>query len=52
MLADALGPPLRVLVTRSDSLSGQTGGITQTPALLHGRSGAAVFADKAHDATA
>ena len=52
MLADALGPPLRFVVTWSDSSPGQTGGITQALALLHGRSGAAVFADKAYDATA
>jgi transposase len=44
MLADALGRPLRVIVT-----AGQVGDITQAPALLEGQSGDAVLADKAYD---
>ena len=42
MLADALGRPLRFIVT-----AGQVGDITQAPALLDGQSGDAVLADKA-----
>jgi transposase len=41
MLADALGRPLRFIVT-----AGQVGDITQAPALLDGQSGDAVLADK------
>lgn len=44
MLADALGRPLRFLVT-----AGQVGDITQAPALLEGQIGKAVLADKAYD---
>ena len=44
MLADALGRPLRFIVT-----SGQVGDITQAPALLEGQIGNAVLADKAYD---
>jgi transposase len=44
MLADALGRPLRFIVT-----AGQVGDITQAPALLEGQSGDAVLADKAYD---
>lgn len=44
MLADALGRPLRFIVT-----SGQVGDITQAPALLEGQ---AVLADKAYDSHA
>ena len=47
MLADALGRPLRFIVT-----PGQTGDVTQAPALLQGRSGQAVLADKAYDGSA
>ena len=47
MLADALGRPLRFIVT-----AGQTGDITQAPALLEGQSGKAVLADKAYDSNA
>ena len=47
MLADALGRPLRFIVT-----AGQTGDITQAPALLEGRTGDAVLADKAYDSNA
>ena len=47
MLADALGRPLRFIVT-----AGQVGDITQAPALLDGRTGAAVLADKAYDSNA
>lgn len=39
-----LGRPLRFIVT-----AGQVGDATQTPALLEGRSGCAVLADKAYD---
>ena len=39
-----LGWPLRVIVT-----TGQIGDVTQAPALLDGRSGDAVLADKAYD---
>lgn len=44
MLADALGRPLRFIIT-----PGQTGDVTQAPALLHGQDGKAVLADKAYD---
>ena len=47
MLADALGRPLRFIVT-----AGQVGDITQAPALLDGQSGASVLADKAYDSNA
>ncbi len=47
MLADALGRPLRFIVT-----AGQVGDITQAPALLQGQSGNAVLADKAYDSKA
>lgn len=47
MLADALGRPLRFIVT-----PGQTGDVTQAPALLHGHDGGAVLADKAYDSKA
>jgi transposase len=47
MLADALGRPLRFIIT-----PGQTGDITQAPTLLHGQDGDAVLADKAYDSNA
>lgn len=47
MLADALGRPLRLIVT-----AGQVGDITQAPALLDGQSADAVLADKAYDSNA
>jgi transposase len=47
MLADALGRPLRFIVT-----AGQVGDITQAPALLDGQTGDAVLADKAYDSNA
>ena len=47
MLADALGRPLRFIVT-----AGQVGDITQAPALLDGQSGDAVLGDKAYDSNA
>jgi transposase len=47
MLADALGRPLRFIVT-----AGQVGDITQAPALLEGQSCDAVLADKAYDSNA
>ena len=47
MLADALGRPLRFIVT-----AGQVGDITQAPALLDGQNGDAVLADKAYDSNA
>ena len=47
MLADALGRPLRFIVT-----AGQVNDITQAPALLNGQSGDAVLADKAYDSNA
>lgn len=47
MLADALGRPLRFIVT-----AGQAGDITQAPALLEGQAGKAVLADKAYDSNA
>jgi transposase len=42
MLADTLGRPVRFIIT-----PGQTGDITQAPALLHGQNCDAVLADKA-----
>lgn len=47
MLAETLGRPLRFIVT-----AGQTGDITQAPALLDGQAGDAVLADKAYDSNA
>jgi transposase len=47
MLADALGRPLRLIVT-----AGQVGDATQAPALLEGQTGDAVLADKAYDSNA
>ncbi len=47
MLADALGRPLRLIVT-----AGQRGDVTQAPALLEGQVGDAVLADKAYDSNA
>ena len=47
MLADALGRPLRFIIT-----AGQAGDITQAPALLEGQSGGAILADKAYDSNA
>jgi transposase len=47
MLADALGRPLRLIVT-----PGQRGDVTQAPALLEGQAGEAVLADKAYDSNA
>ena len=47
MLADALGRPLRFIVT-----AGQAGDAPQAPALLDGQIGAAVLADKAYDSNA
>ena len=47
MLADALGRPLRFIVT-----AGQVGDITQASALLEGQTGKAVLADKAYDSNA
>ena len=47
MLADALGRPLRFVIT-----AGQTGDITQAPALLEGQAGDALLADKAYDSKA
>ena len=44
MLADALGRPLRFIIT-----PGQTGDVTQAPVLLHGQEGDAVLADEAYD---
>ena len=44
MLADALGRPLRLLLT-----AGQAGDVTQAPALLKGQTSPAVIADKAYD---
>lgn len=43
MLADALGRPLRFIVT-----AGQVGDVTQAPALLKGQAGDAILADKAY----
>lgn len=47
MLADALGRPLRFIVT-----AGQASDITQASALLQGQAGRAVLADKAYDSNA
>lgn len=47
MLADALGRPLRFILT-----PGQTGDITQAPALLEGRQADYVIADTAYDSRA
>jgi len=47
MLSDALGRPLRFIVT-----AGQVGDVTQAPALLEGQTGDAVLADKAYDSNA
>ncbi|WP_375781074.1 transposase [Bradyrhizobium sp. ma5] len=47
LLADALGRPLRIIVT-----AGQANDITQGPALLGGQSGDALIADKAYDSNA
>jgi transposase len=47
MLADALGRPLRFVVT-----AGQAGDITHAPALLDGQTGKAVLGDKAYDGNA
>ena len=47
MLADALGRPLKFIVT-----AGQVGDVTQAPALLEGQTGDAVLADKAYDSNA
>lgn len=47
MLADALGRPLRFIIT-----PGQAADVTQAPALLHGQDGHAVLADKAYDSKA
>ena len=47
MLADALGRPLRFIIT-----AGQVGDVTQAPALLEGHAAKAVLADKAYDSNA
>lgn len=47
MLADALGRPIRFIVT-----AGLVGDITQAPALLDGQAGKAVLGDKAYDSNA
>lgn len=47
MIADALGRPLRFIIT-----AGQVGDVTQAPALLEGQAGDAVLADKAYDSNA
>ena len=47
MLADALGRPLRFIIT-----AGQVGDITQAPALLNGQTAEAILADKAYDSNA
>jgi transposase len=47
MLADALGRPLRFILT-----PGQAGDVTQAPALLEGYSAAHVIADTAYDSRA
>mgnify|MGYP001289232456 CR=1 FL=1 len=47
MLADALGRPLRFIIT-----AGQVSDITQASALLEGQSGNVVLADKAYDSNA
>jgi transposase len=47
MLADALGRPLRFIIT-----AGQVGDVTQAPGLLDGQSADAVLGDKAYDSNA
>lgn len=47
MLADALGRPLRFVIT-----AGQAGDVTAAPTLLEGQAGGAVLADKAYDSNA
>lgn len=47
MLADGLGRPLRFILT-----PGQTGDVTQAPALLEGRRADHVIADTAYDSRA
>lgn len=47
MLADALGRPLRFIIT-----AGQVGDVTQASALLDGQTGDVVLADKAYDSNA
>jgi transposase len=47
MLADALGRPLRLIIT-----AGQRGDVLEAEALLQGQAGGAVLADKAYDANA
>jgi transposase len=47
MLADALGRPLRFILT-----PGQAGDITKAPELLHGCTAQNVIADKAYDSAA
>ena len=47
MLADAMGRPLRFIIT-----AGQVGDVTQAPALLEGHAAKAVLADKAYDSNA
>jgi transposase len=47
MLADALGRPLRFILT-----PGQTGDVTQAPALLDGQTAGHVIADTAYDSRA
>lgn len=47
MLADALGRPLRFIIT-----AGQVGDVTQAPTLLEGQAGNALLADKAYDSNA
>ncbi len=47
MLADALGRPLRFIVT-----AGQVGDVTQAAALLENQIGSAILADKAYDSNA
>lgn len=47
MLADALGRPLRFIVT-----AGQVGDITQAPALLNDQTGQAILGNKAYDSKA
>lgn len=47
MLADALGRPLRFIIT-----AGQVGDVTAAPALVEGFACGAVLADKAYDSNA
>ncbi len=47
MLADAIGRPLRLIIT-----AGQVGDVTQAPTLLDGQTSNAVLADKAYDSNA